>query len=100
VFAPATKAAKHKVRGGERKAAPRTTSAHAKSSDLWRGFKPQDRASVFAADAKRQRSRTALAAVFLALALGAVSLVGCASVLALRPRRAAARSASRRRISK
>lgn len=93
VFAsPAAKAA-GKPRG-ERNARS-APSARSASGDLWNGFKPQSRSSVFAAEASaaQQGGGAAGTAALVILGLGLVGLIGSVSVLGLRRRKAEARAA-------
>lgn len=94
VFAsPAAKAPKaSNSRAAE--ASRATPSARSASGDLWSGFKPAARSSVFAAEsaAGDQGSAAPMTAALVVLGLGLVGLVGTASVLGARRRRAAAKA--------
>jgi len=91
----ASPAAKARARVAS-KAARTTPSARSASGDLWNGFKPKTRASVFAAEAAgaSQGSGGPMTAALVVLGLGLVGLVGSASVLGLRRRRAASATGS------
>jgi hypothetical protein len=92
----ASPAAKAKERSGDR-AARATPSARTASGDLWNGFKPESRSSVFAAEASaaEQGSGAPMTVALLALGVGAVGLAGSAMVLAARRRKAHAKAAGR-----
>jgi len=93
----ASPAAKGTGSGRESKASDATPSARSASGDLWSGFKPQARSSVFAAEAAgaNQGSGAPMTAALVVLGLGLVGLVGSASVLGLRRRRAEANATAR-----
>ena len=71
-----------------------TPSARTAAGDLWSGFEPQARSSVFAAEASatEQGSGAPVTAALAILGLGLVGLVASASVLGLRRRKQAARA--------
>jgi hypothetical protein len=75
----------------------RTPSARSASGDLWQGFKPEARSSVFAAEASAAKTGggAPLTAALVVLGLGALGLAGSASVLGVRRRRAAAKSSGK-----
>lgn len=96
VFAsPAAKAKKAKASRAASKA--HAPSARSATGDLWTGFKPRARSSVFAAEAAAGQSGGGgpLTAALVVLGLGLVGLVGSASVLGLRRRRAEANATGR-----
>jgi hypothetical protein len=84
-----------KASRGARAAAPSPRSA---TGDLWNGFQPASRSSVFAAEASSAKQGGGLgspAAIGIAaLSLGLAGLLGVPSVAGLRRRRAEARSAA------
>ena len=74
-----------------------TPSARSASGDLWSGFKPQARSSVFAAEASAggQGAGGAMTAALLAVGLGVAGLACSGLVLGLRRRKAHAKAAGR-----
>ena len=92
---PAAKATATRSRAASK--ARTAPSARSASGDLWNGFKPQARASVFAAEAAgaKQGSGAPMTAALVVLGLGLVGLMGSASVLGLRRRRATANATGR-----
>jgi hypothetical protein len=94
----ASPAAKPKASDNKSSDAARPTpSARSASGDLWNGFKPAARSSVFEAEASaaQQGSGAPMTAALVALGLGLAGLVGSASVLGLRRRRAEAKATVR-----
>lgn len=89
----ANPAAKAKAGGADR-AARSVPSARSASGDLWNGFKPESRSSVFAAEASApQGGGSPVTVALLALGLGVTGLAGSAMVLGLRRRKAHSRAA-------
>lgn len=91
--APAAKVSKSREADKPERAAP---SARSASGDLWKGFKPQTRSSVFAAEASggTQAGGAPLSAALLVLGLGLAGALASASVLGLRRRKAKATAGS------
>jgi len=87
------RSAPSKGKSAAQNAAPSTRSA---AGDLWSGFKPSARSSVFAAQAsaKSEGMSTTATAALAMLGLGIAGIGGAMAVVALRSRRTRSRSAA------
>jgi hypothetical protein len=78
------------------KPATSTPSTRSAAGDLWSGFKPSSRSSVFAAEASAQPSGNGgVTAALALLGLGLAGIAGATSFVLLRSRRAKARATNK-----
>lgn len=95
-----TSSAKASKKGAGDRAAATTPSTRSAAGDLWSGFEPNSRSSVFAAEASAPRDGVgAPVALLAALGLGLAGAAGAMSFAMLRSRRAKSKAAGGRGTS-